>query len=60
MINGLYTPLLDFMPDHYPKKYWSGTPVVCEICRRGNVTLLKRDGKRICKECWSKSGRSPE
>lgn len=51
MLDGKYTPLMDQMPEQYPKKCWSGTPVGCAICRRGNVTLLKRDGKRICRDC---------
>ncbi|MBQ9269699.1 MAG: hypothetical protein IJ206_09315 [Oscillospiraceae bacterium] len=51
MFDGKYTPLVDQMPEKYTKKYWSGTPVGCAICKRGNVTLLKRDGKRICRDC---------
>lgn len=28
--------------------------VYCEICGRRNVTLLNREGKRVCKSCYEK------
>jgi len=53
IFDGPYTELMKYMPSHYPKKYWSGTPVGCAICKRGNVTLMKREGKRICRACYA-------
>lgn len=29
-----------------------GTVVRCAVCGKGNVTLLSREGRRICRECY--------
>lgn len=29
-----------------------GTVVRCAVCGKGDVTLLSREGRRICRECY--------
>lgn len=33
----------------------TGELVGCSVCGRSWVTLLKRDGKRVCRDCINKS-----